>query len=54
VQVPAFRAGLSGQSPYGDGRSGERIASIVAETELSSRLRFKTFEALRAAFVAEP
>jgi UDP-hydrolysing UDP-N-acetyl-D-glucosamine 2-epimerase len=36
---PSFRLGLVGlESPYGDGRAGERIAEILATVELGARL----------------
>lgn len=42
---PAFTASLRGlASPYGDGRAGERIARVLAETPLDARLLVKRFQ----------
>jgi UDP-hydrolysing UDP-N-acetyl-D-glucosamine 2-epimerase len=35
---PTFRAGLSRTSPYGDGHASERIASVLASTDVDERL----------------
>ena len=35
---PAFRAGLSGRSPYGDGHAAERIVEAIVSTPLEARL----------------
>jgi UDP-hydrolysing UDP-N-acetyl-D-glucosamine 2-epimerase len=42
---PAFRASLSRRSPYGDGHASERIAAILAATEIDDRLLRKAEEA---------
>ena len=39
--APGFRAGLNGVSPYGDGRSGPRIAEILAREPIDERLLAK-------------
>jgi UDP-N-acetylglucosamine 2-epimerase len=39
---PAFRKSLSGmESPYGDGRAGERIADVLASVRLGQDLLYK-------------
>ena len=38
---PAFRSGLSGRSPYGDGRASERVAGLLAATPIDERLLLK-------------
>lgn len=39
--APAFRATAKGPNPYGDGRSGERIARLLLETPIDERLLVK-------------
>ena len=38
---PSFRQGLSGRSPYGDGRSAPRILDLLASTAIDQRLLTK-------------
>jgi UDP-hydrolysing UDP-N-acetyl-D-glucosamine 2-epimerase len=38
VTAPAFRATLSGRSPYGDGRTAPRILDLLVETPRDARL----------------
>jgi hypothetical protein len=35
---PAFRAGLSGRSPYGDGHAAPRIVDALLQTPIDRRL----------------
>ena len=44
LKDPAFRAKVAEAStPYGDGRTGARIAGLLAETPIDARLLHKRF-----------
>jgi len=49
---PAFRTSLPSDNPYGDGRSGNRIAELLASLTLTDKLRFKRFEKLKGVFAS--
>lgn len=36
--APGFRSGLSSQNPYGDGRTGQRIADLLAQLQINDAL----------------
>jgi len=49
---PAFRGSIPAENPYGDGRSGARIAELLASLALDDTLRFKSFRRLKGVFTS--
>jgi GDP/UDP-N,N'-diacetylbacillosamine 2-epimerase (hydrolysing) len=47
VRDPEFLASLPNSNPYGDGRSGERIAELLASVDVTESLRAKRFDRLK-------